>query len=187
MGPADRPRPNTTVVPPDTSRISDSAARWRGPSMSDDRLLDFYYPGDNDPAGVIEGVAAAEFVETLSVLAPQVRHGLDVIKDRGMDCRHASVAWERALRAHGLHARMVGGEGTDDDVFTSDYRLVALDRRSGYRRADDDIVHRHYWLEVGPDRLIFDPTAHQFDDKGGVSLDRYTIEGTPLRPGRITG
>ena len=45
-------------------------------------------------------------------------------------------------------------------------------------------MHRHYWLEVGPDRLIFDPTAHQFDDNGGVWLDRYTIDGMPLRPSR---
>ena len=43
-------------------------------------------------------------------------------------------------------------------------------------------MHRHYWLEIGADRLIFDPTAHQFDDRGGVQLDRYTAGGEPLRP-----
>lgn len=100
-----------------------------------------------------------------------------------MDCRHACSAWERALKSQGLAVRTFGGEGVDDDSPSSDFRIAPLDRRTGYRE-DDNVVHRHYWPEIGADRLIFDPTAHQFDDRGGVSLDRYTVNGEPLRPRR---
>jgi len=103
-----------------------------------------------------------------------------------MDCRHACFTWERALQARGLSAATNGGEGVDDDPLSSDYKIAPRDKRSGYRE-DDGVVHRHYWLEVGAERLIFDPTAHQFDVKGGVSLDRYTVRGEPLRPGSEIG
>lgn len=45
-------------------------------------------------------------------------------------------------------------------------------------------MHRHYWLEIGLERLIVDPTAHQFDHRGGMSLDRYTVDGERLQPRR---
>jgi uncharacterized protein YodC (DUF2158 family) len=82
-----------------------------------------------------------------------------------------------AAGAAGGDFELCGGEGVDDEVFRG-YRLVPLDERSGYRE-DDGFVHRHWWLGYGPGRLIFDPTVHQFDDRGGVSLDRYVIQGKP--------
>ncbi len=85
------------------------------------------------------------------------------------------------LRDERLAVWTNGGEGVDDDVVSSDYRIVPLDKRSGYRERDGQ-VHRHYWLEIGPERFLFDPTAHQFDDTGGVSLDRYTVNGEALNP-----
>lgn len=87
------------------------------------------------------------------------------------------------MKSHGLAVRTFGGEGVDDDSPSSDFRIAPLDRRTGYREGDN-VVHRHYWLEIGADRRIFDPTAHQFDDRAGVSLDRYTVDGEPLRPRR---
>jgi hypothetical protein len=97
-----------------------------------------------------------------------------------MDCRYACASWARALHSQSVVARTVGREGIDVEVFSSGYRLVPLDHRSGYREANG-VVHRHYWLEVGIERPIFDPTAHLFDSKRGVSLDRYTVDGDPLR------
>jgi hypothetical protein len=145
------------------------------------RLTDFAYPGEDPPAGVTERGMPAEVLGSIAAIAGDVRRGLDAFSGRRMDCRHACSAWQSALRVAGHDVVTSGGEGVDDEVFTSNYRLVSRDRRSGYRQLDDDVVHRHYWLEVGADRLIFDPTAHQFDSKGGVRLDRYTIDGEPRR------
>lgn len=78
----------------------------------------------------------------------------------------------------GVPVRTIGGEGVDDDVFC-DYRLVPIELRSGYREADSQ-VHRHYWLVIGDGRRLLDPTAHQFDRRGGVSPDRYVVDGMPI-------
>ncbi len=151
--------------------------------MSDSRLQDFLYPGEGGPAGVIEQGMSADVVAVIDAAADVVRRSLDAFPGRRMDCRHACSAWERALKSRGLSVRMFGGEGVDDDSPSSDFRIAPLDRRTGCRDGDN-VVHCHYWLEVGAARLIFDPTAHQFDDGGGVSLDRYTVDGEPLRPPR---
>jgi hypothetical protein len=144
----------------------------------DPRLVDFTYPSDVNPAGVIENGMPIEVVAAIARIADDVRRSLDAAPGRLLDCRYACASWARALHSQSVVARTVGGEGVDAEVFSSEYRLVPLDRRSGYREADG-AVHRHYWLEI--ERRIFDPTAHQFDSKGGVSLDRYTVEGNPLR------
>lgn len=148
--------------------------------MTGSRLQDFYYPSEDEPAGVLERGLSQDVVALIDKLAEAVRVSLDASPGQRRDCRYACAAWERALRAHGIDVQLRGGEGVDDEVFVG-YRLVPLDRRSGYRESDDQ-VHRQYWLETDADRLIFDPTAHQFDDRGGVSLDRYTVNGEPLWP-----
>jgi hypothetical protein len=151
--------------------------------MSDARLIDFTYPGEDQPAGVFERGLSQDLVAIVDALADSVRVGLDISPGQRRDCMYTCAAWERALRACGTEVQLRGGVGVDDEAFVG-YRLVPLDRRSGYREADDE-VHRHFWLEIGGDHLIFDPTAHQFDERGGVSLDRYTVNGEPLRP--VTG
>lgn len=148
--------------------------------MTDLRLRDFAYPGETAPAGVIERSMSHEVVGIIEANADRVRDNLDAFSGRRMGCRHACRSWERVLTLHRVAVETVGGEGVDDGDYSSDYRVVPLDRRSGYREALDDLVHRHYWLEIGPERLIFDPTAHQFDEKGGVSLGRYTLDGQPV-------
>ena len=150
--------------------------------MTDSRLQHFSYPGEDEPAGVIEHGVSEDAVAVIDALAQAVRDSLYASPGQRQDCRYACAAWERALRARGIDVQLRGGEGVYDEVFVG-YRLVPLDRRSGYRESDDQ-VHRHYWLEIDADGLIFDPTAHQFDDRGGVSLDRYTVDGEPLRPRR---
>ena len=148
--------------------------------MTDRRLRDFAYPGEMEPAGVIELSMSHEVVTIIEANADLVRLNLDAFPARRKDCRHACGSWQRVLMLHRVAVKTAGGEGVDDGDYSSDYRFVPLDRRSGYRVALDDLVHRHYWLEIGPERLIFDPTAHQFDEKGGVSLDRYTLDGKPV-------
>ena len=147
--------------------------------MSDPRLADFTYPGDDEPAGVIERGLRAEVVAEIGALAEAVGASLEATGHR-QDCRYACAAWERALRSRGVACQLLGGEGADGEVFTSDYRLVAVDQRGGYRAVDR--LARHYWLGVGPDRLVFDPTAHQFDHNGGVFLDRYMIGSDSVVP-----
>ena len=138
--------------------------------MSNSRLIDFTYPADVEPAGVMERTLSEDVVEMIAALAGVVGRSLEATGHRG-DCRYASAAWERALGARGVTSQLLGGEGADGEVFTSDYRLVPEEQRGGYRAADR--LARHYWLGIGPEQLIFDPTAHQFDANGGVSLDRY--------------
>ena len=47
-------------------------------------------------------------------------------------------------------------------------------------RIDDNGVVAHWWLIVGVDERIFDPTAHQFDLRGGISVFRYIVEDRPF-------
>jgi hypothetical protein len=138
----------------------------------DARLIDFTYPEETVPAGVIERGTNAATIAVIDEVAGQVRYSLDSRPGHVMDCRYACAAWARALRSRGIVVELDGGEGIDDEVFV-DYQLVPVDRRSGYREADG-LVHRHYWLVLGKELRLFDPTAHQFDSRGGVSRERYT-------------
>lgn len=67
---------------------------------------------------------------------------------------------------------------------------------SGYRRADNTIG-KHYWVVMGPEQFIFDPTAYQFvaggichvtgmAESGGLSLDRYMLDGRRFVESRRT-
>lgn len=142
------------------------------------RLDDFTYPGEGLPEGVMERGLSKDAVSVIGEEAASIRRGLDVTGQR-RDCRRACGDWIRALSKREIDVQLLGGEGIDGEVVTSDYRVVPPELASGYRE-DDDLVHRHYWLGIGAERLIFDPTAYQFDDKGGVSFDRYTIDGESL-------
>lgn len=148
--------------------------------MVDPRLADFTYPQEPTPAGVVEGAMPGELKEAIRGLAVAVRAELDAIPGRGLDCRHACSSWRRALTRNGVSVEGTGGEGEDDDVYDVAFRFVPLDERSGYRESDGR-VHRHYWLAVGVEGWLFDPTAHKFDGSGGVSFDRYVVDGVSLR------
>ena len=140
-------------------------------------LADLFYPGRNQPVGVLDRAMPSELRDVVSELAPTLGQTLAGPPDRTMDCRVACNFWRAALATRGIKAHTMGGEGIDDDVFVQ-YRFVPLERRSGYMEADSKI-HRHYWLSVGDDQSLIDPTAHQFDDRGGVSIGRYVIDGVP--------
>lgn len=144
-------------------------------------LSDFTYPDRVSPVGVIDSSMPPEIVRVIAALAPAIGRALAGPPDRTLECGLACKFWMEGLQRVGVPARIIGGVGVDDDAFTSNYQLVPLDRRSGYQEGDGQ-VHRHFWLVIGDERLIFDPTAHQFDTKGGVSWDRYVVDGSPFRP-----
>jgi hypothetical protein len=143
-------------------------------------LVDFTYPGGEAPSGVMDSAIPPNLRALIEAMGPSIDDGLG---SRRLDCRYACDAWRRAFARHGVACLLSGGEGVDDEV-TRGHRLVPLDRRSGYRESDG-LIHRHYWLRIGADRHLFDPTAHQFDRNGGVALERYLVDGIPLAAGRL--
>ena len=165
--------------PPDPERqmLAPLERRAHHRRMSDPRLVDVFYPDDERPAGVVERAVGVDIIGKIGALAAVMNERFRTVPAQRDDCRYASAAWERTLQGEGVDARFVGGEGIDEDVHRG-YMLVPLDRRTGYLEGDG-LMHRHYWLEIGPERHIFDPTAHQFDDRGGVALERDIIDGVP--------
>lgn len=140
------------------------------------RLVDFLYPASHLPHAVIEVGMPAEILTALATNAADLESSLTGHGDLRLDCRHACHRWSLRLRALGHLVRQEGGVGIDEDAFTSDFGLVPLERRSGYREGDG-LVHRHFWLLLGFGCHLFDPTAHQFDAKGGLELLRYVVDG----------
>jgi hypothetical protein len=152
-------------------------------SSTDALFVEFRYPDAVAPCGIIETGMPAPVCEAIHRFAGSVGGGLAAVGHR-CHCLAAASEWlrvlEQTLRGTSIAVRLEGGPGVDEeDQFDPNYRTIPLDRRSGYREADG-LVHRHFWLLIGPDQLVFDPTAHQFDAKGGVHLDRYVLDGTNL-------
>lgn len=139
-------------------------------------LLDFRYPASHLPHGVIEKGMPAAIVADITAAAPALEASLTGHGDLRFDCRHACHRWGIQLRGLGHLVRQEGGVGIDEDAFTSDYRLIAAELRSGYRESDG-LIHRHFWLLLGANCHLFDPTAHQFDARGGFAADRYVVDG----------
>ena len=92
--------------------------------MTDSRLQDFLYPGEDEPVGVIERGMSDDVVAVIETVAGDVRRSLDGLPGRRMDCRHACSTWERALKSQGLGVRTFGGEGVDDDSPSFDFRIA---------------------------------------------------------------
>jgi hypothetical protein len=133
----------------------------------------------NDGLEVVDRAIDAAVIALMVNLAPVVRASLDVVPGRRADCRYACIAWRRELESRAVEVRIEGGVGEDDEAYTARRQLVPLDQRSGYREGDGR-VHRHWWLRVGLGAWLFDPTGHQFDDKGGVDRARYVVDGAVL-------
>jgi hypothetical protein len=140
------------------------------------RWYDFSYPSQPGPHGVFErGLTRS----TRAIVAPYVAAVENVLKvgDRDMlsDCLFATANWSRVLAAGGATVRVVGGVGQHLETVPA----TPSERQGGYLTDDDGLV-QHWWLMLEPHGLIFDPTAHQFDGRGGVDIDRYRVEGTPV-------
>ena len=144
--------------------------------MSSPVWRDLAYPGQARPHGVLETSIADEVRSLIEELAPRVAQGLKT-KDRDVlsDCGFATISWTGTLASAGLTIRRVGGFGEHRETLPPTPREV----QGGYLTSDDGLVE-HWWLMVDPDGSIFDPTAHQFEGRGGIELDRYSVEGIRL-------
>jgi hypothetical protein len=158
-------------------------ARRRKPNVNadDGRFFDFYYPWDKRrPSGVYEIGISEEVVSKIESIAaswpePDCRTDRQLFLKNICECTIAAPNWVELLRQKGVDC-CYEGEMTDDR---------AAEPPTGYCIKGGLIVV-HYWVVIGEERLVFDPTASQFHkggvcqlgrrlDKGGVSLDRYVV------------
>ena len=148
---------------------------------------DLRYPDDDRPFGVIERNAPDKIVDLIRGVAARVRdgYGADGWPHARCRCEVMASSWAAALMAEGGVAQCIGGMG---DAYEAP--AGAAPDANGYRRKDDTIG-KHYWVVIGPEQFIFDPTAYQFDprgvchvvgmaESGGIRLDRYVIDGRPF-------
>ena len=161
--------------------MGQSASRRKPHVNADDaRFFDFYYPWDNGrPSGVYEIGIADQVVSKINSIAlawPEPDPRTDrwpFIKDI-CDCKIA-LRWSRALRDRQVDCSYEG-------VMTDD---PEEEPPTGYR-VKSGVVVVHYWVVIGNQRQVFDPTASQFHrsgvcqlgrrlDRGGISLDRYVV------------
>jgi hypothetical protein len=142
---------------------------------------DLAYPGQAQPHGVLETSIAPEVRSLIEELAPRVAQGLKT-EDRNVlgDCGFATLSWASVLASAGVTVRRVGGFGEHEVTVPP----TPVEQLGGYLTDDDGLV-QHWWLMVDPDGSLFDPTAHQFDARGGIRLERYRVEGSPVHRWRL--
>lgn len=147
-----------------------AAARWH----------DLSYPGEHLPLGVLEGSIRLEVRDLIADLAVTVGSVLRS-SDRNVlsDCGFATIAWASALAPTGLTVRRVGGFGEHEVTVPP----TPVEQLGGYATDDDGLI-QHWWLMIDPNGSVIDPTAHQFDHRGGIELERYRVEGTRLEAWR---
>ncbi len=107
----------------------------------------------------LEPGTAPEVAEAIRNSAKSVTAYLRRI-NKETDCGYASAEWERVFRHAGIRCATIGAPGDEHAVYQ---------RRVGG-------IKPHMWLFVGPEMRIFDPTASQFDDDGGVRLEGYWVD-----------
>jgi hypothetical protein len=160
-------------------------------NADDDRFFDLFYPRDQiHPYGVYEKGMPARYVNTIDEIAARWSETSSSVEEerwhgRHRDCQIADD-WATELRRLHVPAARVGELGDDETTKC----------QSGYR-IKTGVIICHFWVVVGTEQLIFDPTASQFHsggvcqvgepvDKGGVSLDRYVV-GLSFREARLAG
>jgi hypothetical protein len=136
-----------------------------------------YDPSDELPAGLTESGVGQDALEEIAAQAASVKRSLDCVADRSLDCWYAVSEWQRALTDR-VEFEIAGGVGMDEPWYDPQHRFVPCDRRNGFREGDG-LIHRHWWLALGPGRLIFDPTASKFVAQGWTEPDRYVMDGEP--------
>lgn len=132
---------------------------------------------------VIEIGMRRDLIAALGTLAPRVRRTIAISYARWpRDCWVACDRWAPLLKAEQIGFLCADGRGDGPDVFGPDRLTVPESERGGYLANVNDVceLKRHRWFLIGPGRCVFDPTAHQFDQQGGVSLDRYRLDGFPI-------
>jgi len=149
-------------------------------------FIEFAYPGRNRPYGVIEVGMPDDVVAYIRERAGTFCRGWSE-DSLERQCWMLAPAWCSELSDHfgGMTISLRGGEGAvEPGGDAGDIRPDSPETRSGYLAGSGEI-ERHYWVTVGPDELIFDPTAHQWDARGGLGLERYRMDGKRFAAWRI--
>lgn len=145
------------------------------------RFLEFSYPGEARPYGVIEVGIQSEVVDYIRERAATVMGGRSE-HDLMRECWKMAPTWCQVLgdRFPGLAVSLRGGEGGEpQQQGPGRYGPDPGGHRSGYLGGSRR-VERHYWVTLDEGELIFDPTAHQWDDRGGLDIARYRMDGKPF-------
>ena len=151
--------------------------------------LEFWYGDEGQrPYGIIEAHVREDYVRAIRKLAKAPENK----PWKACDCTVVASHWAHLLREFGpkddpLSVRAIGGMGDCHDGIPAPSRGYVLTKRP--RR-----IGRHYWVVIGEDEWIFDPTAHQFDTaicpterKPGIELARYWCDGRPFAAHRPLG
>jgi hypothetical protein len=161
-------------------------------NADDAQFFDFFYPRDPiHPYGVYERDVPARYVQAIDEIAARWSKTSSPVEEerwhgRHRDCQIASD-WAAALCRLDVPSVCVGELGDDETTKC----------QSGYRIKTGAIIC-HFWVVIGTEQLIFDPTSSQFHyggvcqivepvDKGGVSVDRYVVDGWSFRDARLAG
>jgi hypothetical protein len=145
----------------------------------------FCYPNDPQVYGAFERAMPEEYRRLIAAKAGAVRAASRTL----LDCRLVTSLWEFSLRGESRiqPVSIAGGEGVDyDDPLVP--QGSADSRLSGYLMHDGR-VGCHYWLLVGSQGFVFDPTARQpmLSGEWPLSLDSYLIDGRTLTVWRGQG
>ena len=152
--------------------------------------VDFKYPRDATKYGVFEGDMPEPLRGAIQRQAKAFRARYSALEWSRWrwQCDVMAEAWRRWLSDPGeVAAEIRGGVGIDYAHNEPDEEVQEANL-SGYRTRSDGLIHKHYWLLVGPSRHVFDPTAHQeqFQREWPMTLDGYIVEGCPLPDWRRT-
>lgn len=161
---------------------------------TDDNLTawdDFRYPGDPIRYGVFEHAMPCSLKKAIRRHLKGFRAQYPALawERWRWQCDTMSCGWRKWLIEHtDLGVVVCGGPGVDYGDNEPD-KEVPEANLSGYRTQSDSLVHKHYWLLIGPGRHVFDPTAHQdqFQREWPMRLDGYVVEGLPLTERRRAG
>ena len=83
----------------------------------------------------------------------------------GTGCGDAVAQWESEFKAAKVRVEHCAGGGSPKHGA----------KTGGYRLADGQLSTVHFWLAVGDELALFDPTWRQFEADGEPALERYWL------------
>lgn len=83
----------------------------------------------------------------------------------GRDCAATVTRWKSEFQTAMVPVQCCAGGGS-----------AKYGRKTGgYRLANQDLSNDHFWLAVGDNLALFDPTWRQFEGEGDPALNRYWL------------